>query len=293
MISGLASTLRACADPGVMEQEGAYLAALQSAAGFEVTSDALFLRNGAGQIVLTYVPKRQTPLEGTSWIADAYNNGRGAVVSVVIGTQITAQFNAGQLSGSGGCNSYSASYSTSGNAIQIGPAASTRVFCGSPEGVMEQEAAYLAALPTAQVYRIEGNRLFLETSGGARVASYMATEPLELVGPEWAWQGTLLNDDTAFIPSDPTRYTLMFTSDGAVGVRADCNSGNGPYTVSGNQISIQILVMTSAFCPPPSLSNDFLQQLGQVATFFISDGQLVLEFPADGGAMRFTPVGGA
>ena len=44
--------------------------------------------------------------------------------------------------------------------------------CPSP-GRMEQEAAYLAALQTARVYRIEGSRLILETADGARVASFV------------------------------------------------------------------------------------------------------------------------
>jgi hypothetical protein len=69
-----------------------------------------------------------------------------------------------------------ASYTVAGSAIEIGPAASTRIFCATPEGVMEQEAAYLAALPTSEVYRVEGNRLTLERADGARVASFTATD---------------------------------------------------------------------------------------------------------------------
>jgi len=38
---------------------------------------------------------------------------------------------------------------------------------------MEQEAAYLAALQTARVYRTEGSQLILETADGARVASFV------------------------------------------------------------------------------------------------------------------------
>jgi heat shock protein HslJ len=170
--SAIAGTLRFCEEPGVMEQESAYLAALQGAAQFEVTGDALYLRNSAGAIVLTYVPQPQVALEGTSWVADAYNNGREAVVSVLVGTEITARFEGGRLSGSAGCNTYMTSYTVSGNRIEIGPAASTRMLCASPMGVMEQEAAYLAALPMANVYRIEGDRLILETTDGARVASF-------------------------------------------------------------------------------------------------------------------------
>ena len=53
------------------------------------------------------------------------------------------------LSGSASCNNYMATYTVDGDGITIGPAASTRMMCADPEGVMEQEMAYLASLTTA------------------------------------------------------------------------------------------------------------------------------------------------
>jgi heat shock protein HslJ len=173
-ISGAAGTLRLCvAPPGIMEQEMAYLSALRRAIGIEVSPDALTLYADDGVMLLTYVPQPQTPLEGITWMAQSYNNGRGGVVSLIAGTEITARFEGGSLSGSAGCNSYSASYSLDGSAIAIGPAATTRMACSAPPGIMEQESAYLAALATAHRYRIDGNRLSLETADGARVASFV------------------------------------------------------------------------------------------------------------------------
>jgi heat shock protein HslJ len=175
-LSGIAGTRRFCASPpGIMEQEADYLEALGRVAQFDVTTDALDLRDSLGGILLSYAPQPQTPLEGTLWTAQAYNNGRGGVISLIIGTEITARFEQGRVAGSGGCNNYMASYSLAGNTIEIGKAASTFMACPEPPGVMEQEAAYLAALETARVYRIEGSRLILETAEGARVASFVAS----------------------------------------------------------------------------------------------------------------------
>ena len=171
--SGVATTLRVCAAPAVMEQEQTYLAALQKTATFAVDATALTLHDPAGAVLLTYVPQPQTPLERGVWVAVDYNNGRGAVTSLIIGTRITARFAGGDLVGSGGCNAYTAPYALNGHAISIGPAASTQMTCSDPTGIMEQEVAYLAALPTARVYRIDGNRLILETADGARVASFL------------------------------------------------------------------------------------------------------------------------
>jgi heat shock protein HslJ len=112
-------------------------------------------------------------LEGTAWTAEAYNNGRGDVVSLVAGTAITARFEGGRVGGSASCNSYSAPYTLAGPAVEIGPAISTRRACTEPPGIMEQELAYLAALEAARAYRIDGNRLILETAAGTRAASFV------------------------------------------------------------------------------------------------------------------------
>jgi heat shock protein HslJ len=75
------------------------------------------------------------------------NNGKQAVSSVIVGSTVTATFAAdGTVSGSAGCNSYSAPYTLAGDTLKVQPAAATRKFCEAPDGVMEQESAFLAAL---------------------------------------------------------------------------------------------------------------------------------------------------
>ena len=46
--------------------------------------------------------------------------------------------------------------------------------CSEPEGIMEQEQQYLAALQTAATYRIEGERLEMRTAGGSKVADFVS-----------------------------------------------------------------------------------------------------------------------
>jgi heat shock protein HslJ len=98
-------------------------------------------------------------------------------VPVLPGSEITATFAAGRITGNGGCNTYGAGYSLAGaggTAIAIEPPVSTRVFCADPPGVTEQESAYFAALSTASAYRIEGDSLMLAAADGARVATFVA-----------------------------------------------------------------------------------------------------------------------
>jgi heat shock protein HslJ len=57
------------------------------------------------------------------------------------------------------------------------------MMCAEPEGIMEQEAAYLAALEDAAAHQIEGDTLELRDEAGARMAAYsVAAETLTSEG---------------------------------------------------------------------------------------------------------------
>jgi heat shock protein HslJ len=170
------STMMACPEP-TMQQAGEYMTALAAATSYQIQGDTLELLDAGGNPVATFTAQ-PTSLPGTSWIVIGYNNGRGGVVSVIIDTEITAVFGEdGTLSGSAGCNNYTASYEADddGN-ISIGPAATTRMMCSEPEGIMEQETEYLAALETAATYNIEGERLQLRTAEGSLAADFMVAK---------------------------------------------------------------------------------------------------------------------
>jgi heat shock protein HslJ len=172
-IGPVATTLMMC-EPEVMEVEVAFVAALEAAETFSADEGALEIQYGDGS-VLRFSVLEPSPLEGTAWNLLQYNNGREAVVSLKIGTEITALFADGGLSGSSGCNTYKSEYAVEGDSISIGPAASTRMFCSDPEGVMDQEAEFLAALEMAETYSIEGDQLELRTADGALVAHFSAS----------------------------------------------------------------------------------------------------------------------
>lgn len=166
------STLMACPEP-IMDQAQTYMSTLANASSFKITGDTLEILNEKGKTVLTY-QAGDTSLTGTSWTATSYNNGKEAVVSVLAGSEITAEFGEdGTLSGSAGCNRYTASYSVDGDSIQVSPPASTRMMCASPEGVMEQEAAYLAAIPQAARYELRADSLTLRDGNGSTLAQYV------------------------------------------------------------------------------------------------------------------------
>ena len=69
------------------------------------------------------------------------------------------------MTGSAGCNNYFGPYQVSGNNITISPPGATTLACAEPEGVMEQEAQFLNALPSAATFVLDGNSLELRTAG--------------------------------------------------------------------------------------------------------------------------------
>jgi heat shock protein HslJ len=110
------------------------------------------------------------PLAGTSWLATSISDGSGAMVPVIAGTVVTAQFDTlGRLNGLGGCNAYSAAYTVDEASLFFGMIQSTAKTCQNPAGVSEQEAAHFAALGQVTTYTLSGNSLTLSGSAGALV----------------------------------------------------------------------------------------------------------------------------
>ena len=93
--------------------------------------------------------------------------------AVVPGTTIDASFaDDGRITGTAGCNRYSAPCTRDGERIAIGPTVATRMSCGAPEGIMEQEAAYLDALTRAAAVRFGEGTLTLIDAGGSELVSF-------------------------------------------------------------------------------------------------------------------------
>ena len=96
------------------------------------------------------------PLDGTSWTLVAYRK-----TSPIEGTMITAEFKEGIISGTAGCNHYTATYNPDGDAVTVGAIAVTEMACMEPEGVMEQEMVYLGYLSQARDWSIDGDTLMI------------------------------------------------------------------------------------------------------------------------------------
>ena len=165
------STLMACADP-IMQQADAYMKALTQATTHKLVAQQFMLLSADGTTLATFNAQSRD-LSGTSWVVTGYNNGKQAVISVVNGSELTANFGADRkLSGSAGCNNFTSTYEIKDKSVKIGPTATTRKMCASPEGVMEQETQFLKALETAATFSLDGSRLEMRSADGALTVTF-------------------------------------------------------------------------------------------------------------------------
>ena len=163
----------ACIGPAG-EQDPAVIAALDKVATAGVAADQLVLKDGQGAQLLGYAPGL-VGLQRTSWIATGVSNGNQAVASSATVATITAEFGQDNaLSGFGGCNNYTSTWTTTApDGLTIGPVGSQLRAC--EQDLMDTEQQYFAALAKVTTYQLEGNQLTLRDADGATQVTYAQT----------------------------------------------------------------------------------------------------------------------
>lgn len=160
-----ATTQMACDGP-LMELESAYLTALDAVSGWEIDADGVLVLTG-GQAPLSFVEEvapEPLPLTGTAWRLTTIASGT-AVSSTIAGTEVTATFGDDRIvSGSDGCNRYTAPYETSDGDLTIGALATTKMAC-EPD-VQQQANEVAAAMATTAAFEIDGTSLTLLDEAG-------------------------------------------------------------------------------------------------------------------------------
>jgi heat shock protein HslJ len=117
-----------------------------------------------------------------------------------------------------------------------------------------------------------------------------STDPQSVLNKTWQWVSTITPVEKIAV-SNPERYTIIFTEDGKLQARFDCNRGGGEFKISPGKLSFGPLMSTRMACPEDSLDGLFIRDLQRVTSFFVQDGLLYLELPYDSGTMKFRPEG--
>jgi heat shock protein HslJ len=277
----LGSTMMAC-EQG-MEQEAAFLAALPT-----VTS---FMINDAGRLELAYDSGQpfdetlvfsitETPLLGTTWRLESFGDPAD-LQPVEAGIGITAIFEGdspeattGTLAGYASCNNYTTSFTIDGSSLTVGQIATTLRACISGE---EQEAAYLAALQTAQSFEIVGSRLTITTDNGVLIYNSLNL-PLENV----LWQAVSVGGQ--MIPDGVTVTALFAAGDepgmGQVGGTSGCNNYFTSFETDGESLTIGPIAGTMMACPDEqggAIEAIYTAALSSAESFQVAGTQLLIQ----------------
>jgi len=167
-ITDLARTMRACSEP-TMAAEDEFVAALEAVDTIEVSGDdddRMVLSNDDGVRLAFRSYDADELLPGT-W--EVVNVGSGdRLAGVVPGTEPTVTFDPdGTVTAATGCNTAASSWELDGGELTVEPMRLTRKFCAEPEGVMDQEAALVAALEGAARVEVAPGALTILDADGA------------------------------------------------------------------------------------------------------------------------------
>ena len=142
-----------CTEPAnVMQQEAMYLSALYNITEYRKLDDQLLAYATGNQLLLTFRAAAPVPLEGTAWSLKFLQGTQNNVVATLGGTTVTLTLTQGKVTGSAGCNTYTGTYTLDGDKLAIAGltvTGETKKTCDSPQGIMDQEAIYLANLAGA------------------------------------------------------------------------------------------------------------------------------------------------
>ncbi len=178
------------------------------------------------------------------------------------------------------------------------------VACGNatpapaPQSSATQAPAVVPATPAATQPAAPASTLVPTkappTLGVTATNAPMPDSVLKLVDTAWQWVRSTDNGGKETKVAAPEKYTLQFfLADGKVAVRADCNNASGSFTADAHNLTISLGPMTRAACPPGSLSDQFIKELGEVQTYLFDGSDLILGRKADSGSMRFAKAASA
>lgn len=225
-------------------------------------------------------PTSTENLDGTEWVLTSLNGD-----SLIEGTHITLNFAEGRIGGFAGCNGYSGEYTAADEGILTIPEITiTEMGCLEPEGVLQQEVAYVEALRVAVAYRLSEEHLEIENASGEMILRF-AKEKLSinpaLDGTEWVL--TTLNGSNLVADSN---ITLNF-AEGVLSGFAGCNAygggrDSGKYVATDEgTLTIPQMAVTLQLCQTPEgvmkQEAAYIEALQSAIAYRVMDDRLEIE----------------
>ena len=282
------STLRACTMG--MEQETAYLKALESAETYQIIGAKLEITYDGGAGVLVYT-SRSLPLENTLWTLVAmngteYSTSQGA--TTILFDPVDESGN-GSAGGMAMCNSYNGGYTVEEDTLTLSELSTTMISCA--DTIMQSEATYLEVLGAAQTYQIFGQTLIITSEQG--LLTYVANRaPLEGTN----WRLTSLGPvENPQLPVAGADFTAQFVRQpgvpsGLIIGGTGCNDYNAVYAASLSEIKVNTPSQTNnTGCAAglPEQEQQYYQALDSASSYRILGDNLQI-FYGDGEVLNYT-----
>jgi len=196
---------------------------------------------------------------------------------------ITATFATdGSLTGSGGCNTYSATWTSDGDTLTVTGVAATRMSCGSDVDAREQ--SYFTLLQDAASWALDGSAVVVTSTSGATIvyggdsaSASPAPGGLLLVG---TWPLATVDGEA---PPAGMSVVLDIRDDGTLAGVA-CNDYNATYTATeAGDLSVGAVAATRMSCgdAADAFEASYLDGLQNATQWGTQDGQLFLFGTAD------------
>ena len=201
----------------------------------------------------------------------------------IAGSRIALIVEDTSFGGYSGCNWYGGGYQVSGTSLRMSGVFGTERACSHPQGVLEQEARYLAALVKSELFQTTPAEVTILAAGGTtlrfRRVERLDMNPADLVQTRW-----ILETMSGAAPLPGSQITLHF-GDGTVSGHAGCRGFTGTYVAQRDAIHFTSLSMTTTDCPT---GGAVLEQEGEYTTALSEATRYVLR----PGALELHTVGG-
>ncbi|MBT8196984.1 MAG: META domain-containing protein, partial [Acidimicrobiia bacterium] len=161
-IGQMGQTEMACEQP-LMDQERVVTQILMAADLWTLDGGTLTIGDSQGTGLIEYVAPIDAPavpLIGTTWVLSEVMT-LDAVSTPLIGVDPTLVFDGDEITGSGGCNTYSARAIIQDGRVEISNLTYTERACAD-DGAMEQETMFFRVLEAAETYQLDGPRLLIQ-----------------------------------------------------------------------------------------------------------------------------------
>lgn len=150
----------------------------------------------------------------------------------------------GKLQVRADCNRGRGIYQAENGKLTFSAIALTRAAC-PPESL---DRNFLNGLNRVENYKIEGDALLIDLSGGGmmRFSRASSVETVSLENTAWRWQESENSQEKVTVDK-PENYEIQFNANGELGAKADCNGGGAKYQTENGKLTILPLIRTQIF----------------------------------------------